>query len=46
MIGVVSLLLFLSIGVLFITQLMMVSGNYTTLESFIPGVEDNVIMII
>lgn len=41
--GGAALLLFLSIFVLFVTQLVMAIYNYTTLESFIPGVDDKVI---
>ena len=40
--GIGALLLFLSIGVLFVTQMMMLCDNYTTLESFVPGVERSV----
>ena len=40
--GGAALLLFLSIFVLFVTQLVMAIYNYTTLESFIPGVDDKV----
>ena len=42
MAGVAALMLFLAIAVLFATQMIMVCSNYTTLESFIPGVEDKV----
>jgi len=40
--GGAALLLFLSIFVLFVTQVVMAINNYTTLESFIPGVDDRV----
>ena len=36
--AVAAMMLFLSISVLLATQLIMSSSNYTTLESFVPGV--------
>ena len=42
MAALAALMLFLAIFVLFVTQMMMASYNYTTIESFIPGVEDKV----
>ena len=42
--AIAALLLFLSIGVLCVTQIYSSIHNYTTLESFIPGVDDKVQM--
>jgi hypothetical protein len=41
--AVFALLLFLSIATLLISQIIMVVSNYTTLESFVPGVDDKVL---
>jgi hypothetical protein len=41
-VGIFSLLLFLSIGVLLFSQINGLNENVTTLESFIPGIEAHV----
>ena len=42
MAAVAALMLFLAIAVLFATQMIGAGSNFTTLESFVPGVEDKV----
>jgi hypothetical protein len=43
--GIAAFLLFLSIGVLLVTQCIITSINLTTLESFVSGAEEQVLKI-
>ena len=44
--GIGAFLLFVPIATLLITQLMMAASNITTLESFVPGMDEKVCRLI